>query len=273
MNALSSLMPAIQDLAGDIDLLSYFQAAAVFVLVIFGVGAILRAVFGLGSDLTRAVSASLTVCLVYLATILLYVFVPELRAYLNHLPFMSVNQERLFLWDIYHLSREMLFGSLLKMAILAFLVNVLESFLPEGRKFITWYLWRCVTVLVALAGYILICMIVERCCPQLFGSWAMYVVLGYWALVLLTGLLKMLMTVVLTALNPVLGGLYAFFFSHAFGKQFSKAILTTLVMAGIVMALNKIGFTQFAFSQFTLAAYGPTCVLVIVVLYLFGKLL
>lgn len=273
MNTISTVIPAVGELAADIDLLSYLQTNVVLVLVIFGIGAILRAIFGLGSSITKAVSATLSILLVYLAMILLYYFVPDLRIYLNQLPFISVTSEKLFLWDIFNLERDLLFGSLMKMAILSLLVNILETFLPKGKKFITWYLWRCVTVLVALAGYTVICMAVNSLCPQLFGEWAMYVILGFWAVILLTGLLKVLLTVVLTVVNPVLGAVYSFFFGHALGKQFTKSILTTVLMCLIVMALTRIGFTQFAFSQFTLATYGPTCVFVVLALYLFGKLL
>ena len=177
------------------------------------------------------------------------------------------------LWDIARLSRDPLCSALLRMALLAFLVNILESFLPEGNGIVSWYLWRFVTVLASLGLYTGICSAADTLAPQIFGSWAMYILIAVWAVILLSGVLKLVLSVVLTVVNPVIGVLYTFFFSNKVGKQFSKAILTTLIMVAVFYGLNELGMTQFAFSQFSPAAYGPTCLIAAVVLYLFGKLL
>lgn len=272
MNPISTVLPAVQEL-GNIDWLTVLQTVLVFAVVIFAIGTVLRLIFGKGSSLTRSVSASLNILLIYLAAILLYVFVPALRTGLNELPFISVTQERFFLWAPGAMAEELLFPSLIRLALLAFLVNCLESFLPEGKKFGTWYLWRMVTVLVSLAAYLGVCWLVNAYAPEVFGSWAAWIIIGFWALILLTGILKALLSVILTVVNPVIGLLYTFFFSNLFGKQFSKSILTTVLMLGIFTGLERIGFTQFAFSEFSLASYGPACVIVVVVLYLFGKFL
>ena len=86
-------------------------------------------------------------------------------------------------------------------------------------------------------------------------------------------ILSFLLTLVLTAVHPVIGALYAFFFSNLLGRQFSKSILTTLILTGLVGTLNRLGFYQFAFSDFSLLSYGPTCVILTLTLYLFGKFL
>lgn len=267
MNYITTIMP---DATG---LVSVLQLVFVGALVIFGIGAILRSIFGKGSALTRSVSATLSILIAYLAAVLLYLFMPSLRVNVNQLPFLTVTGEKVLLWDIASLSESLLYASLVRMGILALLVNLLETLLPQGHKFLTWYLWRCVTVLGSLLLYGLICELINRFIPAVFGEWAVYVLIGFWAAILLTGILKVLLSIVLTVINPVIGALYTFFFSNIVGKQFSKSILTTILTALIVNALNRYGMNQFAFSDFSLAAYGPTCVIVVVVLYLFGKLL
>lgn len=145
--------------------------------------------------------------------------------------------------------------------------------MPEGRNFFTWYLWRMATVFAALAGYSFLCGFLEKLLPALFTEWAKPIVIGFWGVILLSGVLKLLLSVILTVMNPIIGALYTFFFSNLIGRQFSKSILTTLILVALVAALNQIGFVLFAFSDFSLAVYGPACGILVLTLYLFGKFL
>ena len=269
----TSVLPQVQELAGQIDWLTVIRTALMFAAVAFAAGAGLRLLFGKRASITRAVSASLSILLIYLAAVLLYLFLPDYRAQMAGLPFITVDEQHFTLWQLAALSDELLYGSILRLSVLAFLVNLLEAFLPEGDKLSTWYLWRCLTALVGLVCYRLVCGLLEQWAPELFSQWARSVMLGFWALIALSGILKVLLTVVLTVVHPIIGGLYAFFFSNLFGRQFSKSILTTLLLVGLVSVLNGLGFSRFAFSDFSLLTYGPVCGILIGTLYLFGRFL
>lgn len=255
------------------DWLSTVTTAFFFVLGIVLIGSLIRACCGKNAPLTRSVSAVLSIGMVYLTAVLLFVFIPPVRASMNRLPFLTVTDQHFSLWDLVHLSDESLYPSLLKLATLAFLVNILETVLPQGKKFLTWYLYRLTTAVSSLCVYLILCVLVDRFVPELFGQWAKTIILGFWALILITWLLKILMSVILTVINPIIGGLHAFFFTNPFGLQLSKSIMTTTLSAGIICILNQKGLAQFAFSDFSLVSYGPACILVILALYFFGKLL
>jgi hypothetical protein len=253
--------------------LSTISTALVFVAAIVVLGSLFRLICGKNAPLTRSVSAVLSIGIVYLSAILLFMFIPPVREPMNRLPFLTVTDQRFFLWDILHLSEETLYPAILRLAILSFLVNTLEAFLPQGKKFFTWYLYRVTTALSALALYLLLCLAIDRFAPEILGEWAKTIITGFWTTILIIGLLKLLLSVVLTVINPIIGGLYAFFFAHPFGRQLSKSILTTVLSGAIIAMMNHRGIAQFAFNDFSLASYGPACVLVILALYLFGKLL
>lgn len=269
----TSVLPQIQELAGAIDWLSVLKTALVFAVVFFAAGTILRLVFGKGSKVTQAVSACLSILLIYLAAILVDLFLPDYRSELAQLPFVTVDETRFVLWDLSGLADSDLYGSLLKLTFLAFLVNLTEALLPQGTRFLTWYLWRTVTVLGCLAVYSFLCSYLETTVPTLFTLWAKPIILCSWALILMSGILKGLLSIILTVVNPIVGALYAFFFSNLFGRQFSKSILTTVILVILAGVLNWIGFTQFAFSDFSLASYGPTSLILLLTLYLFGRFL
>lgn len=263
----------MQQLTHQIDWFTVIRTALMFAAIAFASGAILRVFFGKRASITRAVSACLSVLLIYLAAVLIYLFLPDYRFGLASLPFVTVDEHRFLLWQLSGLSEELLYGSILQLFLLAVLVNLLEAVLPEGEGFLQWYLWRCLTALTALVLYRLLCGLVEQYLPHLFDLWAKPAVLCFWALILLSGILKVLLTLILTVVHPVIGALYAFFFSNLLGRQFSKSILTTLILTGLVSVLNRIGFSQFAFSDFSLFSYGPTCLILIGTLYLFGRFL
>lgn len=267
----TSVIPSIEALAAGSSWLQIIQAVALLTLAIFLFGGVLRLLFGRGSSLNCAVSASLSIMLVYLAAVLIYLFLPELRDSLEPLPFVRMDPEHLFLLDWMQLPEELLYPAVLKLSILAFTVNLLEEFMPRGEKFLSWYLWRTVTVLASLTAYVFLCGLIASFAPQLFQQWAKYVVWGFGAVILLTGALKLLLGLILTVMNPIIGGLYALFFTNTVGKQLSKSILTTVLVLTVFALMYSGGLTRFSFSQFSLAAYGPSCIIILIVLYLFGK--
>ncbi len=268
----SALIPSVDSLL-EYDWLTVIRTALFFAALAFGAGTILRLIFGKQAPLTRAVSASLTVLLLYLGVSLAWLFLPSLRQALTPLPFVSVDEQRLVLWELSSLPEQILYAALVRLSILALLVNAAELLLPQGEGVLSWYLWRGVTVVLTFGLYSLICTLVETYVPGLFGSWAKPVLLAWWALILLSGVLKLLLTLVLAAVNPIVAALYAFFFSNIVGRQFSKAILTTLILMALAACLNHLGLSQLLFSDFHLAAYLPTCLIVAVTAYLFGKFL
>lgn len=269
MTFLTSLLSQIR----QFDWITVVRTALMFAAVAFASGAVLRVFFGRQAQVTRAVSASLSILLIYLAAVLIYLFLPGYRSGMAGLPFVSVDEHRFLLWQLSELSEAALYGAILRLFLLAVLVNLLETVLPDGESFCKWYLWRCLTALTGFVLYCLLTGLAEQYAPQLFTQWAKPAVLGFWALILLSGVLKVLLTLILTVVHPVIGALYAFFFSNLLGRQFSKSILTTLILTGLVSALNRMGLSQFVFSRFSLLSYGPACLILIGTLYLFGRFL
>ena len=86
------------------------------------------------------------------------------------------------------------------------------------------------------------------------------VLLALLVIMLLTGVLKILVGAVLTTMNPIVGGLYTFFFATVIGKMVSKALLTTVILAVLVLALNYVGINNIYVAKEALTAYIPLAV-------------
>lgn len=264
-------MPVLTEILSA-DPLSLLKLIGIFIAAFLIFGWLLRAVFGKNSPLVRATSACVTVTMVYLSVILVYL-IPALRELVPELPCLTVTKDAFTLWNPTELASSALFPAMLRLFLLAILANFIDGFLPQGKTLLSWYIVRMAGVCGVTALYMLICWAADTWAPRIFGDLAQPILLGIWGFILLTGLIRWLMTLVLTAMNPVVGVLYGIFFLNPTGQQLSKSILTTVLALGVMVYLCSAGLGSFAFGDFSFAAYGPACLAGTVLMYLFGKLL
>lgn len=83
------------------------------------------------------------------------------------------------------------------------------------------------------------------------------VLLALLVIMLLTGALKILVGALLVTVNPIIGGLYTFFFATIVGKMVSKAVLTTVLLSVLLLALNYLGISTISVTTAALTAYIP----------------
>ena len=109
--------------------------------------------------------------------------------------------------------------------------------------------------------------------PDVLVAWATTALLSILGFMLLLGLLKVVLGVVLAAVNPIIAGIYAFFFSHRIGKMLSHAVLTTVILSVLVLILNHMEFAVISIASSALAAYIPLLIILLILWYVLGHLL
>lgn len=267
------MIPAVSGLPLELSWAGLGKLTLHFAIGVCILGGLLCLLFGRGSAVVKSVFSCIHIALIYLCAMMLTTFFPEIRNAIPPLPFVSVSLESLLLWDITLLSSQMLFSNMLQLFLLAFLVNLFEDLLPRGKQILSWYFFRLLTACSALVSYGIIILFVNRFAPQIFDQWAAPILIALWLLIGLLGLSKGLLTLIAAVVNPVLGLLFAFFFSNSIGKQFTKSILTCLLMMAVLFGLYQLGFTGFTFSQLSFASFAPPFAIALASLFLFGKFL
>lgn len=268
VTTLTSYLPA------DFDL----EATLRFMLIV-GIGALVlgiigRVCFGKRSSLNHSVSSAIGILFVYAVTIVIYTFDPvQLSHFLSPLPFMTFSADSLYLFSFTGAQFPDICGQVLNMIILAFLVNVLDSFIPKGRNIFSWYLYRFLTVVLAMGAQLLVTGLLTAFLPGVLVTYAPIILVGILLVMLLLGVLKVLLGLVLTVTNPILGAIYAFFFSSMIGRMLSKAVLTTLLLSILVFVLEKLGYTVICIAAAALSAYIPLVIILLVLWYVLGHLL
>lgn len=232
-----------------------------------------RFVFGKRSALSYAVSSAIAVLFLYAVTVVLMTLGSEFSKWTAPLPFVSFNSESMHIFSFEGAHYTAICTNILSMIILAFLVNIVDYFLSKAKNFFVWLLLRCVTLAVAYAGHLLIVFLFNTYLPEGLVTYAPTVLLAVLVLMLLTGSLKIIVGIALSTVNPIIGGLYTFFFATVVGKMLSKAVLTAGILAGLVWLLQYLGVASVAIATAALFAYIPFIIILVALWYLVNRIL
>ncbi len=234
--------------------------------------ALSRGIFGKRSVLFESASSAMGILFIYAATAVIYSLATEYISYTAPLPFVTITESALLLSPISGLHYTTLSGILLSMVILAFLMNIVDRWLPKGKHFITWVLWRCVTIAITMLLHLFVISLIGKYLPDGIVTYAPVILLCLLGIMILTGALKIVVGVILTTVNPLVGALYTFFFANIVGRQVTKAVLTTGIITALFLLLEKLQVTAIAISQNALIAYIPYALVSLIAWYGIKKL-
>lgn len=235
-------------------------------------GAVGRFVFGKRSNIHCAVSSAIGILFVYAVTIVLHSAGARFQAFIAPLPFVDISGDDLQVFTFTGAEYPQICSQLLSMVILAFLVNILDSVLPRGKRLFGWLLARILTVAGGIVLHLLSVWLLNVLLPQGLFQYAPIVLMALLAVLVLVGGLRIIVGAVLTTVNPIIGIIYTFFFANIVGKAITKAVLTTAILSGLVYLLNYIGVGAISISQAALMAYIPLALVLLVVWFVITRL-
>ena len=257
----------------ELDWAYLLKAGGILLIGIIIFGSIGRFVFGKKSALSVAVSSTIAIIFMYILTVILRIAGVEFQQFLAPLPFVSFVDDSLILFSFSGADYTLICSEILSMIILAFLVNLLDRWLPRGKKLLTWFLFRCLTVILATLAHLIVYGLLTHYLPDGLVTYAPVVLLAVLAVMLLTGALKLAVGVALTTVNPLIAALYTFFFANVVGKQVTRAVLTTGIMSLLILALQYVGVAALAVTSAALVIYIPFLIIMLVFWYIVNKVL
>ena len=255
------------------DPVPYIQFTLVVVVGALLLGILFRIIFGKRSTLNYAVSSAIAILCIYAVNIVIYSTGAKLDIILSPLPFVSISGDYLYIFPIFQADFRSICSEVLDMVILAFLMNLLECWLPKGKKVLSWFFFRFLSVVLAICLHCVISLLLEAVVPVSLAQIAPMVLLILLIATLLLGCLKLLVGGALAFINPLLGALYTFFFANIVGKQLSRAVLTTLILTALVCLLNYLEIAVIYVASAALVAYIPLIIIALILWYVIGHLL
>lgn len=265
---------AVEMIPVNVDILSVLKLILVIAAVSTAFGIVGRVAFGRHSELNCAVSSSIAILFLYVLTVIIYTFRPwNLDSFLSPLPFVAFRGDRMYLFFFQGVEFRTLCSRILDLVILAFLVNLLDTVVPRGKSVLGWYFLRLLSVCLCFILYFLLNQVLLKYLPGVLVTYAPTILLCILAGLLFLGLINAILSALVIAANPVLGAIYAFFFSNVVGKQLSKAVLTTIILGALGYLLERWGYTVIAISAAALPAYLPLLAVVLILWYFVGHIL
>lgn len=259
-------------LSSHFDLGQFATVAVIILAAMLVLGLISRLCFGKRGTLSIAVMSAITILGVYILTIVLTVTSSKLSFLLSPLPFVRIQGERLIVFQLIGADFGAICSEVLDLMTLAFLVNLLERWMPKGKKLVAWYLFRFLSVVLAICLNYVLGIALSAVLPAAVANVSSTVVIIVILSALLLGLLKTVIGGVLVFLNPLLALLYAFFFSNFIGKMVTRALLTSAIFTAGVWALNLAGIATISIATAALIGYIPFLLIVLVLWYVIGKI-
>lgn len=264
----SSYLPTEVDLVTAAQLMLFFAVGSLIL------GCLSRVVLGKRSSLNRSLSSTIGILFIYAVTVVVYTFKPwNLESLLSPLPFVTFYQEYMIVFPITDAQFPALCSQVLSLIILAFLVNLMDTILPQGRNPFVWYLLRFLTVVGSMLLHLAARWAFQTYLPGVLVTYAPTILLIVLILMILSGALNLILGLVITMTNPFLGAMYTFFFSNVVGKQLSKAVFSSAILCGIVYLLEYLGSTVVCISAAALVAYIPIAIVLMLLWYLVGHVL
>ncbi len=256
----------------NLDIGSFWKAAGILLAATLILALLGRFIFGKKSILCASVSSAIGILFIYAVTILLVNAGDSFQRFIAPLPFVTLSDDTMHLFS-FQADYTIVCSEILSMVILSFLMNLANSWLPTGKRFLSWLFFRCISVILGLIMHLIVTGLFTTYLPEGLVTYAPTILLALLILMLLTGALKFLVGLLLTTVNPLIAALYTFFFANIVGKQITKAVLTTGVLAGLVLLLQKIGVFAISIASSALITYLPLIILLVVLWYLIDKLL
>ncbi len=243
-------------------------------ILIFGlllISSLTRFLFGKKAQINMAVTSAVEIFCVYVINVVIYALGLHLQEFLTPLPFVAMVEEYLVIYPILSAEFVDICHHVLKLLIIAFLVNLLNEFVPEGKHVITWFLLRLITVAVSVAAIYFTELLLNTYIPQGLAEIAPTVLLCCLVALILLGAMKVLVGAALAFLDPIVAALYTFFFSNFIGRALAKAMVSTALLTGVIVLLDVLDISVVLISALT--AYIPLLLIVLVLWYIIAQIL
>lgn len=264
----SSYLPTEIDMASVAEFMLYFAGASLVL------GVLSRIVLGKRSSLNHSLSSAMGILFIYAVTIVVYTCKPwNLEALLSPLPFVTFSGDYLIVLPVTDAQFPALCTQVLSLVILAFLINLLDTFIPKGNSIPGWFVLRFITVVICMLLHLVVSWAFRTYLPEVLVQYAPTVLLFLLVFMLLSGVLNLILGLVIAVTNPFLGAMYTFFFSNVIGKQVSKAIFTSAILCAVIYLLDFFGYTVISITIASLLTYIPLALVLLVLWYLIGHVL
>ena len=225
------------------------------VAVVVIIAALIRLIHKKASQYNHALSSAMALMFMYLLLIQLRRFIPDMvDPLLSKLPLIDLNTQAGTIGLYRFADGEFLHGctEYLYLFILCFCLIGLDDLIPDAKNTASWIILQFIIVCVAMAIYTFILKCLHHFIPEMMDSYAPMILVSILLFMVLLGLLKVVLTLMLVAVNPLLGAISAFFSGNQIGLALGKSVMCSFVLFAVSIFMSHQNFAVFNLNDLTL---------------------
>ena len=253
--------------------LQYGKFLGLLILGVLLLSSLTQLLFGKENQINLAITAAMEILCLYVINIVICALGLDYKLFLSPLPFVGMSEDYLYLFPLLSADMPVLYNHLLRLLIIAFLVNLIGGLIPQGQNLLTWTILRLITVAFSVAALYGADLLFGWYLPQGFGAYAPTVLVLSLAALIALGSLKLFVGAALAFLDPIIAALYTFFFSNFIGRALARAMVSCLLISGLLLLANWLGITALPVAAEALKGYIPLLAVVVLLWYFVGRVL
>lgn len=147
--------------------------------------------------------------------------------------------------------------------ILSFILIFLDDLIPDAKSGLAWILLQMFITFLTLVFYWFVMKCIGHFMPDGLNQFAPLILVAILVFMILLGFLKVILGLLLVAVNPLLGAVSAFFSTSRLGQALGKAALCALCLCAVCIFLVNNGMGTFVLADMNfLVCILPMAVLV-----------
>ena len=226
--------------------------------------AMIRLIHKKASQYNHALSSAMALMFMYMLMVLLHRLIPQIvDPVLEKLPLIDVNFQTgtitLFQFSMDRFAESC--RELVYVLILSFCLIGLDDIIPDSKNTATWMVLQFIIACMALAIYCFILNSINTFFPEVFTSVAPMI------------LVSILLTVMLAAVNPLLGAVSAFFSSNKLGMALGKSVMCSFVLIAMTVFLKYKALVNIPLVDLTLLVCALPLIILLLLWVIIGHVL
>lgn len=236
------------------------------IAVVFIMAVLIRIIADKASKYNHALASAMALLFAYLFLMLIHDHEPAefVKETLRILPLIDYENGVVTVFQFSGDNLLLFFEELLYAFILSFILIGLDDMIPDAKNALAWIVLQTTIVAMSVFLYWGVIRAINAMIPGVLDSYAP-LILGCILLFMIgLGILKLILGLLVVAVNPLLGAVSAFFGSSPVGKALGKAALCALFLCAVAFFVGNAGLTSFALVDMTfLVCFLPMLVLLL----------
>ena len=258
------------------DPFDLFKTLFYLIGMILILAALIRLVHKKASEYNHALSSAMALMFMYMLMLMLHRLMPSVvDPVLEKLPLIDVNFQTGTI-SLFQFSMDRFAEScreLVYVLILSFCLIGLDDIIPDSKNVGSWILLQFIIACIALAIYCFVLNSINTFFPEAFTSVAPMILVSILLFMVFLGLLKVILTMMLAAVNPLLGAVSAFFSSNKLGMALGKSVMCSFVLIAMTMFLKYKAIVSIPLEDLTLLVCSLPLIVLAVLWIVIGHVL